>query len=251
MKVLIIEDEAVAAAQLERLLQQADKDIEPLATLETVEEAINWLGVHPAPELIFMDIQLDDGICFEIFEAVKVSSPIIFTTAYDQFAIRAFKVNSVDYLLKPITLEALRPALEKYRSAFSPSPMLNTQAQQLLYQQLAPRYKTRFFVSIGAHFQSVATRDITCFFIEERCTFLKTTSGRKYFTDYSLEQVLNQVDPALFFRANRNYIVHIDAIADITSYSAYRLKVTLKPPNAEELIVSRDRVAAFKEWLGR
>ena len=247
---MIIEDEAIAAVQLKRLLQQVDATIEATATLETVEDSINWLSENPAPDLIFMDIQLDDGICFEIFEAVKVTSPIIFTTAYDQFAIRAFKVNSVDYLLKPITAEVLYTAVEKYRSVFSPRRDLSEQVWQLS-RQLAPQYKTRFFVNIGAHFQSVTTQDIRCFFIEERCTFLKTVNGKKYFTDYSLEQIQNKVDPSLFFRINRNHIIHIEAITDITSYSAYRLKVKLKLPDMAELIVSRDWVAAFKEWLGR
>ncbi|MCO6478988.1 MAG: response regulator transcription factor [Phaeodactylibacter sp.] len=250
MKVLMIEDEAIAAAQLKRLLQQVDRTIEPVATLETVEDSVNWLSAHPAPELIFMDIQLDDGLCFEIFDAVKVDSPVIFTTAYDQFAIRAFKVNSVDYLLKPITAEALRAAIQKYRSVFTPGSKFQEQAREL-HRQLAPRHKMRFFVNIGAHFQSVPTSNISCFFIEERCTFLKTGAGKRYSADYSLDQLQKMLDPARFFRINRNYIIHIDAIADITGYSAYRLKVKLKPPNEEELVVSRERVGAFKEWLGR
>ena len=250
MKVLIIEDEALAASQLQRLLHQMEEPFQVLAVLETVEDSINWLASHPAPALIFMDIQLDDGICFEIFDAVEVSSPVIFTTAYDQFAIRAFKVNSVDYLLKPITLEALSNALEKYRSVFSSEANTMAYNQQLL-QQLTPQYKTRFFVSVGTHFHSVATQKIACFFIEERCTFLLTFEQKRFPLDYSLDQLQQMADPQFFFRINRNHLINIEAIEDITSYSAYRLKVKLKPAGMEELIVSRDRVSAFKEWLGR
>lgn len=250
MRALIIEDEAIAADRLKQLLHKMDESIQVIAILESVEASVNWLLNQAAPELIFMDIQLDDGICFEIFESIEFDTPVIFTTAYDQYAIRAFKVNSVDYLLKPIELTALSAAIEKYRSLFSEKPAFNEKIN-LLYQQMFRHHKERFFVRSGAHFHSVTTKEISCFFIENRCTFFKTSSGKRYAIDSSLEQVQQKIDPARFFRVNRHYIVNIDAIADMTGYSSQRLKLQLKIPDAAELVVSRDRLQAFKEWLNR
>lgn len=250
MKVLIIEDEAPAAGRLKQLLRQIDERIEVLATIESVEDAVNYLSSSPSPDLIFMDIQLEDGICFEIFDTVRVDVPVIFTTAYDQYALRAFKVNSVDYLLKPIDTGALRAALDKYRSVFRPEGAGPEQVEDW-YKPLIGKFKTRFFVRSGAHFRSVPIADIACFFIEERCAFLSTRDGRRYDVDASLEQVLDMVDPTAFFRINRTHIIQLDSIADIISYSANRLKVRLAMPGGEELVVSRDRVRDFKDWLDR
>jgi len=250
MKVLIIEDEAPAASRLQQMLHRIDDRIEVLATIESVEEAVNYLSIHPAPDLIFMDVQLEDGICFEIFDAFRVDTPVVFTTAYDKYAIQAFKVNSVDYLLKPIDSEALSAAIDKYRSIFGAAPDLTGQIDRLR-EQLAGKYKTRFFVRSGTHFRSVATLDIACFFIEERCTFLRTFDGRRYDLDISLEQLQEKIDPNDFFRINRTHVIHLDSIADITSYSANRLKVRLIILESEELVVSRDRVRDFKAWLDR
>ncbi|MFW5756946.1 MAG: LytR/AlgR family response regulator transcription factor, partial [Tangfeifania sp.] len=166
MKVVIIEDERLAAEKLESFLKQIDSEIEAVAKLESVEESVNWLTSNPAPDLIFMDIQLDDGISFEIFDAVKVEAPVIFTTAFDQYAIRAFKVNSVDYLLKPIDRNTLESALEKYRKIFRPAGMQEKLSK--VFEQLAKPWKTRFFVKVGVHFQSVPVEEICCFFVEER-----------------------------------------------------------------------------------
>lgn len=251
MKVLIIEDEVIAANRLKELLYRLDEQIQVLAAIETVEDSIRWLSGHSAPDLIFMDIQLDDGICFEIFEAIQVDVPVIFTTAYDQYAIRAFKVNSVDYLLKPISKEAIAAAVEKFRSHFSLKPGVYKEKINDLHRQLVKSHKTRFFVKIGTHFQSVSTKDIGCFFIEDRCTFLKTFAGKRFDLDVSLEQIQQQVDPSLFFRINRHHIIHIEAIADIIGYSSHRLKVRLSAPASGELVVSRSRVPDFKDWLDR
>lgn len=249
MKVVIIEDERLAAEKLESLLKQVDAEIEVVAKLESVEESVNWLISNPNPHLIFMDIQLDDGISFEIFDAVKVEAPVIFTTAFDQYAIRAFKVNSVDYLLKPIDREALETALEKYRKIFRLAGMEDKLSK--VFEQLAKPWKTRFFVKVGVHFQSVPVEEICCFFVEERCSFLKTQAGKNYTLDYSLDQLQKRVDPELFFRINRNFIVNINCIAEIISYSTNRLKLKLKNFNDEGLIVSRDKVPEFKQWLDR
>ena len=249
MKVVIIEDERLAAEKLTSLLKQVDAEIEVVAKLESVEESVNWLTSNPTPDLIFMDIQLDDGISFEIFDAVKVEAPVIFTTAFDQYAIRAFKVNSVDYLLKPIDMETLEVALRKYRKIFRPAGMEEKLSK--VFEQLAKPWKTRFFVKVGLHFQSVPVEEICCFFVEERCSFLKTQTGKNYALDYSLDQLQKRVDPELFFRINRNFMVNINCIAEIISYSTNRLKLKLKNFNDEGLIVSRDKVSEFKQWLDR
>lgn len=250
MKVVIVEDEKPAAERLERMLLKADPDIIVTAKLESVSESINWLHAHERPDLIFLDIQLDDGISFEIFESVKPDVPIIFTTAYDQYAIKAFEVNSVDYLLKPIEEEALGKALNKFRTLY-PVKSDSVEKLNLLIKQMVSPYKTRFFVRTGDHFQSVAIDEIQCFLIRERGTFLKTANGKTYAIDLSLDQVQNQVDPARFFRINRNFLICIDAIQDIYSYTSNRLGVKLKMLDHLEMIVSRERVADFKNWLDR
>ncbi len=250
MKAIIIEDEHLAADKLEKMLLNIDPEINVLAKLESVVESINWLNTHEKPDLIFLDIQLDDGISFEIFESIKIDAPIIFTTAYDQYAIKAFQVNSVDYLLKPFEEEALRKALGKYKSIYQASD-LQQEKINTLYNQIVRNYKSRFFVKIGNHFHSIAVNEIQCFLIQERATFLRTMNGKKYDVDYSLDQIQKLVDPNIFFRINRNYLIHIDSIQDIFSYSSNRLGVKLKMLDHLDMIVSREKVADFKKWLDR
>lgn len=250
MNVLIIEDERPAAEKLQKILLEIQPEINVLARLESVIDSINWLNSHEAPDLIFMDIQLDDGVCFEIFDAVKIDTPVIFTTAYDSYAIKAFQVNSVDYLLKPIEKMAVFKALEKYKSIYQSRPAQGERLKSLT-QQFPVSYKSRFFVRIGTHFHTIAVDDIQCFFIQERAVFLKTIQGKKYDLDHSLDQVQQMVDPASFFRINRNYLIHINAIQDIFSYSANRLGVKLKMMDHLDMIVSREKVTDFKKWLDR
>lgn len=250
MKVVIIEDERLAADKLQSLIKQVDPEIEVKAKLESVEESVNWLASNPSPDLIFMDIQLDDGISFEIFDAIKVEAPVIFTTAFDQYAIRAFKVNSVDYLLKPINKEALADALEKHRKLFSEKDNFESQFSKVI-RQLSPSYKSRFFVKVGLRFKSIPVENISCFFVEERSTFLKTEKNKNYDLDYSLDHIQKMLNPELFFRINRNFLVNINFISEIISYSTSRLKLKLENCSDENLIVSRDKVPEFKEWLDR
>ncbi len=249
MKAVIIEDERLAAEKLVSLIEQSDADISIIARLESVEESVNWFTVNSPPDLIFMDIQLDDGVSFEIFEAVRIEAPVIFTTAYDQYALRAFKVNSVDYLLKPISKEALELAIKKFRNVYSPVEV--NEKITRVYEQLVTQWKTRFFVRIGNHFQSVPVDDIASFFVEERCTFLRTRSGKNYALDYSLDQLQKKVNPEFFFRINRNFMVHMDSITEIFSYSSTRLKIKLQNFSVDGLIVSRDKASEFKHWLDR
>ena len=250
MKVLIIEDEILAAEKLAGLLLSLDSTIEIIGKLQSVLESINWLHSQPDPELIFMDIQLDDGICFEIFDAVKIKTPVIFTTAYDSYAIRAFQVNSVDYLLKPIEKEPLTKALEKYKLIFEKGGSSNQSVGDLSVQ-IVKSYKTRFFVKIGNHFHSIPVDNIDCFYIVERAVFFKTNNGKNYNLDYSLDQVQQLVDPEKFFRINRNYLIQINAIQDIYNYSSSRLGIKINRIDHLDLVVSRDKVSEFKKWLDR
>ena len=250
MKVLIIEDEILAAEKLAGLLISIDSTIEIMGKLQSVLESINWLHSQPDPDLIFMDIQLDDGICFEIFDAVEIKTPVIFTTAYDSYAIRAFQVNSVDYLLKPIEKEPLTKAIEKYKLIFEKGDS-STQSVGDLSVQMVKNYKTRFFVKIGNHFHSIPVDNIECFYIVERAVFFKTNNGKNYNLDYSLDQVQQVIDPEKFFRINRNYLIQINAIQDIYNYSSSRLGIKLNGIDHLDLIVSREKVGEFKKWLDR
>jgi DNA-binding LytR/AlgR family response regulator len=247
MKAVIVEDERLASKRLEYLLNIVEPGIEVLKILESVDDAVNWFSQNPKPDLIFMDIQLDDGISFEIFDAIKIDCPVIFTTAYNEYAIRAFKVNSVDYLLKPIEQEALEMAIQKFKKLFAEHFDFEEKIAKV-FGQISAKYKSRFFVKVGIRYQSIPVENICCFFVEERNTFLKTKQDKTYDLDYSLEHLQNILDPSLFFRINRNYLVSINYIDDIIGYSTNRLKLKM---GKTELIVSREKVAEFKFWMDR
>lgn len=250
MKVLIIEDERPAAQKLIRLLGEIDPGIEVTGVLKSVEESINWLQDKPSPDLVFMDIQLEDGTCFEIFEKYDLKNPVVFTTAYDEYSLKAFKVNSVDYLLKPIDPEELKYAIEKYRVFHSEKADFGK--LESLINQLKPRTKERFLIKVGEHFRSIPTSSINCFYIKERCNFINVQNGKNYAIDYSLDKIEQLVDPGLFFRINRNFIINFSAIKDIVAYSSNRLKIILNNwPDQDEILVSRERVADFKKWMDR
>ena len=252
MNVLIIEDERPAADKLVRLLKKIDENINIAGITETVEATVNWIQSNPSPDLMLMDIQLDDGICFEIFETIKVETPVIFTTAYNEYALRAFKVNSIDYLLKPVEEESLRKALEKYKTIH-----FNTAGETLkqLFSDLNRQYKNRFLIKIGSHYRSVKSNEICCFYILERATFIRTFSGREYSVDNSLDFIHKTIDPETFFRINSNCLLNINAISDILSYSSSRLQIKLhdKIPSLDEsyLVVSREKVTEFKKWIDK
>ena len=250
-KVLIIEDERLAAEKLERMVSNLKPGWTVLGPIETVNHAVKWLNSNPSPDLILMDIQLADGISFEIFELVDVKSPVVFTTAFDEYAIRAFKVNSIDYLLKPIDPDALETALKKFER-ISSTLVPDTRLIEQTFRQMGQTWKTRFLVKVGANYHSVLTRDIEMFFIRERSVFTHTFQGKTYDVDYSLEQLQQLVDPDLFFRINRNVMVNIEAVLKLVAYSSSRLKL-VNPSgfNADELIVSRDKVSDFKKWIDR
>jgi two-component system response regulator LytT len=250
MKILIVEDEKPAADRLARLLAQIDDTLSVMAVTETVEDTINWFQGNPAPDLIFMDIQLDDGLCFEIFENIEIKTPVIFTTAFDEYALRAFKVNSVDYLLKPVDKEALNKAIQKYRLVFKKD--VDYSKFESLLNQFQPKTKERFLIKVGEHYKSVQITDINCFFIKERCNFINTRNGKNYAIDYSLDKAEKMLDPKKFFRVGRNFIINFSAIKDIIAYSSNRLKIIIDGwQDSEVILVSRERVSDFKDWMDR
>jgi DNA-binding LytR/AlgR family response regulator len=251
MNILIVENEMPAAEKIIRQLKKLDKSIAVLGVIETVEETINRLQEKPQPDLILMDIQLDDGLCFEIFDTINVDTPVIFTTAYDEYTLRAFKVNSIDYLLKPIDEESLKKALGKYKKLYTDNSPYRTDFRQLL-NEFRNQFKSRFLIKIGDKFKSVAVKEISHFHICERNVFLNDSQGKDYGIDYSLDQLQGILDPRKFFRINRDCIINIEAISLMYSYSSSRLQVTLKNgKNNETYIVSREKVADFKKWIDK
>jgi len=248
MKILLIEDERPAANRLRQLIQQILPNAETLENLDSITSAVEWFNTHSSPDLIFCDIQLADGLSFEIFEKVNISSPIIFTTAFDQYAIKAFKLNSVDYLLKPIDPKELENAIEKFHSLQLKNNIDLSQIKELLQPQ-SKEFKSRFMVKFGEKIQSVLTTETAFFYSEERITFLQTNEGKKYILDYTLDQLENMLDPKYFFRLNRKYIASFGAIAEIHTYSNSRLKIKLSDCADNDILVSREKVGALKEWL--
>ena len=251
MDLVIIEDEPLAATRLKSLVKDIDPTINVVTTLDSIKSAVTWLKENNVPQLILMDIQLGDGISFEIFDQVEVNAPIIFTTAYDEYAIKAFKVNSIDYLLKPIDKNDLILALRKYESTRQPSPdqqeVLNKIGSAM--QMLTKKYKERFVTKVGEHLKFIEVGEILHFFSAEKVTFCKAGDGRSHILDYTLDQVEQMIDPALFFRINRKYIVSVNSIADMISHSNSRLKLVLKSSDDTDVIVARERVQDFKNWL--
>ncbi len=252
MKVLIIEDEPFAQQELIRLLNRIDRDIEVLACIDSVEESVKWLKDFAPPELIFMDIQLSDGLSFEIFEQTDVRAPVIFTTAFDDYAIKAFKVNSIDYLLKPIEEEDLAGAIQKFRDTLPKGDGFFSKKQlEEVLGLYRPAYKSRLVVKLGDKIRHIEARDIAYFFSEDKVSFLVTREAKKYIINYTLEQIEKFMDPGDFYRLNRKYIAHIDSIASIDKYFNSRLKIGLKPEVEDDVLISRTKVSDFLNWLER
>jgi two-component system response regulator LytT len=252
---LIIEDEKPAAEHLQRLITQVDNKIEVIRIVTSIDEALAWFAMNSMPDLVFLDIQLSDGLSFEIFNHVDITCPIIFTTAYEEYAIKAFKVNSIDYLLKPIGIDDLKFAIGQFKSVNYNTGDTFSQGIRFRVDQvmklLTNNYKSRFVVNVGMHIRSVETGKINLFFSLEKSTFLLENTGKTYDIDYSLEQVEKLVDPAQFFRISRKYIVNISAIADITSYSSSRLRLKITGSDDDDIVVSRSRLTDFRMWLER
>jgi len=252
MNIVIVEDEKPAARRLERMLKT--EGINSIASLHSVESAVKWLNENHHPKLIFMDIQLSDGLSFEIFDRTEIKSSIIFTTAYDEYALKAFKVNSIDYLLKPIDEKELRKALAKFHHFQPANKELFSPDQIALLKQFLtsphPNYKDRFIVKVGQQIKSIKTCNAECFYSENKASFIYINTGRTYPVDFSLEQLEELLDPEVFFRVSRKHFININFISNIIAYSNSRLKVKLNTFDDDEIIVSRERVREFKNWLG-
>lgn len=256
MNVVIIEDERLTAQRLAMLLRKYDPAIQVLTQLPSVAEAVEWLqsSDHPAPDLIFLDIHLEDDLGFRILEKTHLNTPVVFTTAYDEYMLQAFKVNSIDYLLKPINYDELVAAIEKFKSLQKQYTQPQPDMAAFLSMLNKPRetaYKDRFMVTIGTKIRSIETNDIAYFFFEEKATFLVTKTGTTLALDYSLDKLNQLIDPKRFFRVNRQFLVSLESLQTIHTYSGGKLKIDLTPKSRHEVFVSGDRVTDFKEWLGK
>lgn len=250
MKAIIIEDEPRAASRLERLISEVDSSIHIVTCIETIEDGIAFLKNNRV-DLIFSDIQLADGLSFEIYTLLDSLPPIIFTTAYDQYAINAFKTNGIDYLLKPIEPKELESAINKLKALTKPS--IDSSILLALSNQLntdVKTYKERFMIKVGQHLKSLSSTEIQAFYSLDKATYIFTNENRNYILDYSLEHLEDILSPKKFFRINRKLILNIDANFEITSWSNSRLKITLSGLDGDLLIVARNRVKEFKQWLG-
>lgn len=246
MKVLIIEDEEAAARRLHKLLQELDPGIEVVGELDSISQSVRWLSKNPLPDLLLLDIHLADGASFEIFQQIKIDCPVVFITAYDQYAIEAFQHNAVDYLLKPIKRPDLERAIAKYRR-WNQAPAVDYQKlAQVLQREPSQR---RFLIRVGQNIRLIDLREVAYFYSEEKITFLMTQDGKRYPIDYSLDRLEELVDPARFFRINRQFIISIDAIREMHAYSKSRVKIELSPDIESDTIVSTERSPHFKKWL--
>jgi len=253
LQILIIEDEERSANRLEKLILEARPEVRIVSKCESVAESIEWLKTNPSPDLIFSDIQLSDGLSFEIFERIKVASPVIFTTAYDQYAIRAFKNNGIDYLLKPMVPEELTASLERFSERQNPrSATEELEKLARLAASMAggsPAFRTRFLIKMGEKFKSFEAPEIVCFEGRDKSTWIVTPDGRSYPIDDTLEKLEQSLNPSKFFRISRKFIVNFDTIKNIETYPNNRLKLTLNGFDADDLIVARERTQAFKQWM--
>ncbi|GAB3945162.1 LytTR family DNA-binding domain-containing protein [Spirosoma harenae] len=264
MNILLVEDEDIAAKKLTKTLASVEPDARIVAVTTSVRETVGWLRAygsdHPlSPELILMDIELADGQSFQIFEQITVNIPVIFTTSYDEFAIKAFRVNSIDYLLKPVQKEELRTALDKYVNQRAPkkptSPATSETMRHLvqaLQEQLQPKaYRQRFLVQYTNQLLSIDTHQIAYFFTENRLNLIQTFDGKKMVVDYSLDELEAMLNPATFFRVSRSFLISIGSVDRVQTYFGNRLALKLKPTIDKEVVVSREKLTPFKEWMGK
>jgi DNA-binding LytR/AlgR family response regulator len=252
MTTIIIEDEKPAARLLQRKLEKLNIEVGEM--LHSVEESIEWFSKNEHPDLIFLDIQLSDGLSFEIFEKIEIKSAVIFTTAYDEYALKAFKLNSIDYLLKPIDEDDLEVAISKFKSRFSKqetsSQLDFEQIKKMFQNPFEKNFKTRFTVKIGQHLKVILTEEIECFFSENKGTYIHTLDNRNYLIESTLEVLEQDLDSKNFFRISRKFIVPLKSVKEIVVYSNSRLKVILPTYKEDEVIVSREKVQEFKNWIG-
>lgn len=246
MKVLILEDETLAAEKLEATLMELQPEWQVVSRIKSISSAVEWLESNPHPDLIISDIRLLDGLAFEIFQKVKIDKPVIFTTAYDQYAIRAFEVNSIDYLLKPVQKEKLQTALAKLQKE-PPFPDYNEVLTFIKSNKTS--YKSRFMVRLGQRIVAIPAEKIGYFYSENKLSYIVTLDAKKFPLDQPLDELIDLLDPKRFFRANRQFIVAFDSIAEIHPYFKGRIKIVLQPKSDEEVVISSDRTPEFKKWI--
>jgi DNA-binding LytR/AlgR family response regulator len=258
MKILIVEDEELAVKKIQKTLASIDPDAEIAGITHSISSTIEWLETNPSPDLILMDIELSDGQSFEIFSRTKVKSAVVFTTSYDEFALKAFKVNSIDYLLKPVQKEDLEAALNKYRNmkevyTGSSEDDLNmeTIVKQLKQKLQLKEFRKRFLVKHAQKLVSIEIEEIAYFFSDGRLNFFKTYDNKKYVLDYTMDELDEMLDPDRYFRISRSFYIAIDSVEQIHEYFGNRLLLHLKPPVEKDAIVSREKVADFKKWMGK
>ncbi|MCF0055379.1 LytTR family DNA-binding domain-containing protein [Dyadobacter sp. CY356] len=252
MNIVIIEDEDRTARQLERLLKKYDPSVQILVQLPSIKTAVAWFNQNAKPDLVFMDIHLEDGLVFSVFEQIQLTVPVIFTTAYDEYMLKAFKVNSIDYLLKPIEFDELTAAIEKFKNLRNQQVTPDLSALLALIQKpKVPAFKERFMINIGTKIHSIEATNIGYFYSEEKGTFLMTKTGQLLPFEQSLDQMMPLLNPDHFFRVNRQFIIARTAIHAIHAYSAGKLKLDLLPVSRHEVFVSTRRLAEFKDWLGK
>jgi two-component system, LytTR family, response regulator LytT len=258
MKIFIVEDEDLEVKKLKKTLQSVDEDATVVGEADSIKSSVEWLQSNPAPDLILMDIELADGQSFEIFNQTKVQSPVIFVTSYDEYALKAFKVNSIDYLLKPVQKEDLQAALEKYRQmknlykeSQSPQISMDALVKELQQKLNIKEYRKRFLVKHGQKLVSIETDEIAYFFSDGRLNFFKTNDNRKFVVDYTMDELGDMLDPDKYFRISRSYFISVNSVDQIHDYFGNRLLLHLKPTSEKEAIVSREKVSDFKDWLGK
>jgi len=256
MKVLIVEDEPFAQQELKRVLSEIRPEYAVLECIDSIEDTVEWLQSHPAPDLIFLDIQLSDGLSFEIFRQINIQCPVIFTTAFDEYAIQAFKVNSIDYLLKPVKKSELEEAISKYEQIkehyqAGTKPEIDLSVLEKLLDPGRRKFKARFIARLGDQIKHIAVEDIAWFFAEDNVVFVMTVSNNRYIIDHTLDQISTLVDPSAFFRLNRSYIAGIKSIGKVNRYFNGRLLIELIPATAEQVFVSRAKAQEFIDWLDK
>jgi two-component system, LytTR family, response regulator LytT len=254
MKVLIIEDEELAVKKLRKTLESVDATAEVIGTADSIKSSVEWLEQNPQPDLILMDIELADGQSFEIFNLTEVKSPVIFTTSYDEYALKAFKVNSVDYLLKPIQKEELQTALDKFKKTHSTTKAdinIDSLVKELQLKLQPKEFRKRFLVKNGQKLVSVEVSDIAYFYSDGRLNFFKTSDNKKFVVDYTMDELEDMLDPERYFRISRSFYVSIASIDKIDDYFGNRLILQLKPVVDKEALVSREKVTDFKKWMGK
>jgi two-component system, LytTR family, response regulator LytT len=251
LKVVIIEDEAIAANNLENQLKKIEPEIQVLAKIDAIRDAVNWLSNNKV-DLIFLDIHLSDGLSFSIFEQIEVKTPIIFTTAYDQYTLKAFKVYSIDYLLKPIELNELKKSIEKFKNMTGQNQEESIDIQALLASlQPNKKYQKRFIVHAGQKIRMIKTSEIAWFNGSDKGTFLCTFANKRFAIDFSLDKLENLIDPEKFFRINRNYLINIEAINEMFTLTKSRIKIELKPKPEDATLVSFNRMSEFRRWINK